>query len=955
MVGRILSPLVVGRDDFLDLADRRIAETKAGRGQLLILSGEAGIGKTRLLAAIRQMAQAVDFAAAEGAVLPEDRNVPAASFLDLARNLQRRREFGTLGSDVLAAIRDVPGEGGPARRAIVRDTVDLFVAAASKPILFVFEDLHWADDLSLELLAELARAIRDRPMLLVGSYRTEEVGPGTSLRAWRSRLVTQRAAEELRLGRLSLAETSLLITLILARTLPTPRDVALAVHQRTDGVPLFVEELLAALGPAAADRRTIAEADVPETVQDATLLRVARLSPQARSIAGAGAVIGRRFSLDILAHILDQPADDLVDPLQELVDTGILDAAPGHDLYDFHHQVLRDALYGALPARDRKRLHGQAARFGSSMEGIGETDASAHFERAGMTAEAFHAATAAARNAARLASHREAEDLYRRAIRNLPPDLDPGAAAVVHEDHGRELAAIDDNEGAAAALLEARRLYEIAGKVLPAAAILVPLAWVRHLLGDGVGVIEPLLRGGLAEIDAVPDSHERRQTRARLVAALAYAIGIAFRIEDAEPLAREALRLAIETGDDRTRIAALATIGGLLVPFNGRITEGFEHADAAIALARAGGYDEELARALRVTGSMASEVLDYERAERYLREGIEFSDRRQLGNHLNYMRAHTGLVLWATGRWDEALATAEQAEADGRGGVTTRITARYVQGFVHLGRGEVAAAQRDLDDCLSLAEGTGELYRLSFPFWGLAELALRTGNPNRAVELTARAWATSTAVHDVTLFLPCIVTGTRARLAVADPATARAWLSQIESAAGSIAVPAVHLAIGHAHGLVRLRHGNLQDARSALEAAAAGWAELGRVWESLWAQLDLASCLQRMRRWAEAGLILEAARGTATALRSRPVLDAIEELARAGRGRSSGAEPWYPLTVREFEVAQRIAAGMTNTEVADELVISPKTASAHVEHILAKLGVARRAEIGAWVATVRHR
>ncbi|HEX8025727.1 MAG TPA: BREX system ATP-binding domain-containing protein, partial [Candidatus Limnocylindrales bacterium] len=634
MVGRILSPLVVGRDDFLDLADRRLGEVKAGQGQLLLLSGEAGIGKTRLLTAIRDMARGLDFATAEGAVLPEDRNVPAASFLDLARNLQRRREFGTLGTDVLAAIRDVPGVGGPARRAIVRDTVDLVIAAVSKPMLFVFEDLHWADDLSLELLAELARATRDRPILLVGSYRTEEAGPGTSLRAWRSRLVTQRTAEELRLGRLSLAETSLLITLILGRTLPTPRDVALAVHQRTDGVPLFVEELLAALGPAAADRRTIAEADVPETVQDATLQRVARLSPQARAIAGAGAVIGRRFSLDVLAHILDQPVDDLVDPLQELVDTGILDAAPGRDLYDFHHQVLRDALYGALPARDRKRLHAQAARFGPSLEGIGDTDASAHFEHAGMAAEAFHAATAAARNAVRLASHREAEELYRRAIRNLPPDLDAAAAAAVHEDHGRELAAIDDNEGASAAFLEARRLYQISGQALPAAAILASLAMVRHLLGDGVGVVEPLLRGGLAEIDALPASDERRRTRARLVAALAYAIGIAFRVEDAEPLAREALALAIETGDDRTHIAALTTIGGLLVPFKGRIAEGFAYMDEAIALARAGGYDDELARTLRVTGAMASEVLDYARSERYLREGIEFSDRRQLGTHL---------------------------------------------------------------------------------------------------------------------------------------------------------------------------------------------------------------------------------------------------------------------------------------------------------------------------------
>ena len=137
-----------------------------------------------------------------------------------------------------------------------------------------------------------------------------------------------------------------------------------------------------------------------------------------------------------------------------------------------------------------------------------------------------------------------------------------------------------------------------------------------------------------------------------------------------------------------------------------------------------------------------------------------------------------------------------------------------------------------------------------------------------------------------------------------------------------------------------------------MEAARRGWDQFNRIWEGTWVRLDLAACLLRMSRPAEAAVLLDDVRSIAGRLRSRPLLDRADELLRTLRTRHVPDERWHPLTVREFEVARLIAAGHTNAEIGQLLGIAPKTASAHVEHILSKLGAARRAEIAAWASTI---
>ncbi|HJW22274.1 MAG TPA: AAA family ATPase, partial [Candidatus Limnocylindrales bacterium] len=725
-----LSPLLIGRDAILQRARQSVDEVLAGHGQLLLLAGEAGIGKTRLGDAIRTVAEGRGFRFAAGELAPQDQDVPGALILDLARTMARIEHLASLGDGILALTERALGAENAERRLVVGRLVDLVADAAATPLMLWFDDIHWADELSLEILSDLARRARDRPILLVAAYRTEEVGPRASLRDWRSRLITQRTAEEVRLPRLSRDETAMVTTLIAGSSLPAPRDVVDAVFERTDGVPLHIEELVGALEPEAlVDGRAIRRAAVPETLEDATLQRIARLSLEAQRVAGAGAVIGRSFVPEVLAGVMDVPVAALESPLQELIDHRVLEPPGLRGQYDFRHQLLRDALYGSVTPPDRRRLHARAAEFGARLEGASEVHASLHFERAGLRDQAFRTALSGARAAARISAHREAFDLFERAIRNIPDGLEPLEHGRLLEEFGIEAAAIDDNELAAKSLAEARTMYLAAGEPLMAAEIVVPLTSIRHLLGFGLTHAEPSVLTAIREIEALPESTELRRVRARLLVALATSYGHAVRVEEADRIAREALVIAREIGDVRAEVEALCVLA-MSTPFLSR-EEGFAFGREAIGRARGAGLDLEAARAYRWLGSTASQVFEPEAAELLLREGIAHAEHSELANHRNYMTAHLALVLWQTGRWTDALTLAERALADGRGGLTTRITGLYANGFVLLGRGAFEEASERLEQSLALAERFGELLRLSAPIWGLAELALLRGDPRR--------------------------------------------------------------------------------------------------------------------------------------------------------------------------------------------------------------------------------
>jgi predicted ATPase len=222
----IQSPVLVGRDAFLTLIEGRLADAAAGAGRVLFVAGEAGIGKTRLLGSIARRARARGFAVVRAAAFPGDLQSLAGLLLDLASDLMSAPEpvLGNLGQSLTSRIRVIPADAGDAhrrRRLLVQDLADLLVTAEpGTPVLIILEDLHWADELSLDVLGHLAGRIASRPMLVAGAYRSDELYPSLPLRELRSRLLAQRLAEEVRLPRLALDQTATMTSATLGRPVP---------------------------------------------------------------------------------------------------------------------------------------------------------------------------------------------------------------------------------------------------------------------------------------------------------------------------------------------------------------------------------------------------------------------------------------------------------------------------------------------------------------------------------------------------------------------------------------------------------------------------------------------------------------------------------------------------------------------------------------------------------------
>ena len=950
-LGPLLCPILVGRDDLLELADRRLADVAAGHGRFLLLSGEAGIGKSRFVGAIERKAQARDFQAAGGYVAPQDRDVPAASLLDLARTMLRMPEFADLGRDLLRMRGEAASAHYVGRRMFVLDVVDRIAAVIDRPTLLIFEDLQWTDDLSLEIIAELARRTRDDPLLVVATYRTDELAPGAALRDWRARILTQRLAEEARLAPLTLEQTALMTTLILYTGLPAPREVVSAVYERTDGIPLHIEELLGALDEdARTDGRAIREAVVPDSIEDAVLERIRHLTAEAQAVAQAGAIIGRCFVPEVLAGIMDLPPETLDAPLEELVDHSFLDPPGLRGVYDFRHQLLRDALYRSVPQRTRRRLHARAAEFGAQLEGASEVHASVHFERAGLRPQAFRAALTGAREASRLSMHREAVGLYGRAVDNLPADIAPGEHAELLEAYSDEAGAIEDNELSERLAREARERYLSAGRRLDAVRVIMTLAAVARRAGRPIAErIEPVTMG-LAELGELPSTPERESTRADLLIMLSILQLDALQIEAARENGVAGQKLAEAVGNRAMVIDAASRLGSVQV-VAGDVDAGLASIARAALEAREAGYEDVSVTAYRDAALMGIRVMEYASAATWLDEGLRYADAVEQSHCGHIIAATRALVAWAAGRWDEAVVIGEQSLADRGGGARAAQTARTAIGYVAAGRGQVDRARALLTEAFEIGLRSGALDLILPPMWGLAEADLAAGDYRSATERCEGALELAAATAERALLAPFVVTGVRAWLETAGPDAAERWLTRI----GEHLAPTprfAHPAVDHGTGLVRMAAGSTGAARDALETAVRGWDELGRTWEATWARLDLARCLVRTNRHADAATMLADVATMAAQLGSRPLAARAEELTRTARGRGFEEEPWRPLTAREFEVAKLIATGMTNPEIAAQLVIAPKTASAHVEHILAKLGVTRRAEIAAWVTTI---
>ncbi|HEY8912763.1 helix-turn-helix transcriptional regulator [Lacisediminihabitans sp.] len=924
-----VSPVLVGRDEALAHALRRWEAARLGSGQLLLVSGEAGIGKSRLLAEIANRV-AGSAPIVDAGAFPRDAEAAGALILAISDGLHR---VGLAGPAALLRDRllhtDRTGDPARRRRVLVGDLTETMLAVAEGgPILFRLEDLHWADDISLEVLERVASGLAGRPALVLASYRSDELVPHTPPGAWRARLLERRAAEEVRLQRLDAHGTAAIVEAITGVVPST--DYLASLQSRSDGIPLHVEELIAGGATAA----------VPDTVAEAVGSRAAALDSGTRAILEAGSVVGRTFDLDLLGATAQQPAESVDTALTILVDSHLVVPVGDDGIFVFRHALICDAVYAGIAPNRRRSLHGSVAT-AAERAGLGDAYISEHFERAGDAASAHRHALAGAAEAVRVSAHREAAELYRRAQRTAPQDVDGPARAALHAALAVELAAIDDNESAERCLVEAIDLYRLEGDERAAALLVAPLMAARHLLGVGLEERSKLASVALERIEGVADVSP---VRAELLGALAAAHMLDRRLEEATEFGRQAAALATGPTALTLRIDIDLTLGSVLV-FAGRGAEGWALLESAIAASAAAGLEAETARGYRMVGTSASVLVEYDRAEKWIAAGLDQTARTERWNDYHYLAAHLGHVQWATGESREAELGARHALADARG-ITTRITALIVCGYLALGRAELDSARALLTEALEQGERMGELQRFSPALWGLAEVALAEEDPALAVRFCERGFEASEQVADAAYLFPFVVTGVRAFLDLHEPRLARELLRRGERLLLARGIPGTLPALDHARGLIHLAEGQTGSARALLESAAAGWTERRRRWEGDRVLVDLARCAIRSKRPAEASRLLAEARRRADATGSL-LLASLADAVGLRPGADAG-----PLSAREFEVARLVASGSTNREIATALTISPKTASSHIEHILAKLGYSRRAEIAAWVT--RH-
>jgi len=468
-VARVRAGLV-DRGDVLALAGRRWAEATAGRGQFLLLAGEAGIGKSRMLDEIAALVDGVPVLTTRA--WPRDAEFPGAVLFDLARTLRQEGRVGP-GEAILTRLRadGDAGDGDARYRLLASDLTDQVLALlVDAPLLLRIEDLHWADELSLDVLERLAPLVRHGRGMVVATYRSDEVRSGSALAAWRSHVLSQRFAEEVPLARLDRGGTVRLATELLGET-PSATLVDELV-ERSNGIPLYIEELIAAGGSRG----------VPDTIAEAVRGRTERLDDQARDVAGAAAVIGCSFEFDLLVDIMGAAADPVDSGLRELCDHHLL-VRLSETKFDFRHALLRDALYDDIPLPVRRRMHAAVAE-ASERAGLRRSYLSEQYELAQLPERALPHAVVSAEDASRLSAHREAAELYARALRTAPADLPPAELSDLTAAAALELLAIDDAAGADALLSRSVELSLEAGEADPAASRTAHRMATRHLLGD---------------------------------------------------------------------------------------------------------------------------------------------------------------------------------------------------------------------------------------------------------------------------------------------------------------------------------------------------------------------------------------------------------------------------------------------------------------------------------------
>jgi DNA-binding CsgD family transcriptional regulator/tetratricopeptide (TPR) repeat protein len=981
----VASRRFVGRADELSRLEQGLSRALEGRAAAFLVAGEAGVGKSRLLDELVARARARGATALVGGCLDvEEGRLPFGPFIEALRGHVRELDDAArsaLAGDELAHIVPELGSstGQTSEGALVHGRLfELFLGltgriAAATPLVLVLEDLHWADRSTRDLLLFLVRNLRSEPVLLVASYRSDDLYRGHPLRPFLAELERTRRVDRLDLEPLDREELAEMVSGIVgART-----DIAFveSVFARSEGNPFFAEELVAA--GAAAER-------LPQTLQEILLARVDRVSPAARALLAVVAVGGRDVSDRLLAAVSAESDEVRSSALREVLAHQLL-VRDGGGGYVFRHALLREVAYDELLPGERARIH---AAYGSVLSAHPDLardrdavagDLARHWFAAHDLPRALVASVQAGGVAEARSGFAEAQLHYERALELWDQVGDAagraGLSRIELARRAAEVANLAGEHGRAAALI--RQALDQLDRHHDAAR--TGLLWERlgrflWAAGDSETALDAYERA-VALVPADPPS----PARARVLAARGQALMLLARYSESRACCEAAIAIARRVGAVAEQGHALNTLGCDLA-YLGDAQSAVSHLYEARRIAEEVGDLDDLFRAyLNLSDLLIGPLNRVEEGLALARDGAERS--RHMGMAGDYgvsLQSNAATALIQLGRFEEAALILRDAER--------RNASEMAAIDLHRCWARLALCRGTFDDALARVHTAGALMVKTVdppyhaPLRAIeAELALWQRRPLEARGTVAEGLRQLEGTHDPWLMAPLLWLGLWAE---ADLASTPGGRGRPEAAAPGLDHASL-LALGRdllagpsfvaplARTYLSLCEAEAAriapaDARGAWAAAATACASVGHPYLEGYAHWRHAEALLAHRQARPGTAALARAHVLAERIGAGPLRREVELLARRARidlpadasrdgpgGPPAGPDParGTGLTPRQLEVLALIAAGLTNREIAQRLFITEKTAGAHVSSILAGLHVRSRVE----AATAAHR
>jgi DNA-binding NarL/FixJ family response regulator len=984
-VRRVSSPTFVGRAEQLAAFDHALARAAAEEPGALLVAGESGVGKSRLVAEFAERARAAGARVLTGdCVELGEGELPYAPIVGALRELQR--ELGTdavielagQGRAELARLLPEAGEPAAARDAEFAQSrlFELLLSLLGRvgeqaPLVLVIEDLHWADRSTRDFLSFLLRATRGERLVLVATYRSDELHRRHPLRPFLANIERLDGVGRVEVQPFSRLELSAQLLGILGSH--PESTVADALFQRSGGNPFFAEELLAATAEGNGHA-------LPETLRDALMVRVETLSPTTQQLLRVIAAAGRSVTHGLLSAVTAVEQPQLADSLREALTHHVLVQRPGDDRYSFRHALMREAVYEDLLPGERGDLHVRLAEAleanpDLSADSVGPAGELAwHWHQAHELPHALRASIEASAQAERMHAPVDAARHVENALelwdRVADPEASSGTTLLELLRRGAELSFVGGEMDRAVGL--ARRALELIDDSDVVTTVLARERLARYLWTSGHHSESMQQYTRAAELMPVePPTAER----ALVLGALAQARMLVGQIEVSLELAEEAIEIARAVGDRAVESHALNTLGVDIGALGDR-ERGIAALRESLAIELERLSSDDLHRAYTNLGDMLDQDGQIEDAIQLALEGVEMA--RETGttrSWAGFLLAEAAKRCWRLGRLADADRLLRQALDFGAEGVSGAN--------VHLATSELAMLLGRWDQAEDqLAEARRLLSRAAGSMWigplygcavMLAEHQGDIAAARRAVEEAQRRMENEDefAFYARDLYLPALrAEGDAAERARAghdreaedeahkSGAALRARLRQMVAAAGVRGSPPPQVVADEATAEAELARIEGRPDAALWEAAAEANEQIGNRVEAAYARMRKAEVL--LETGADRDAVTEtlrAAHGVAAECGAEVLRERCETLARRARVALSDepapatVEDPFGLTPREREVLVLVAAGRTNRQIGEELFMSEKTASVHVSRILAKLEVSTRGEAGA----VAHR